>query len=163
MLHASNNQNPYRHMGIEPAHNLTDPQHILKLMFAGKSVLTFKSMKTGKHYTFKIRKSPKSFNDDRIFFVSVLRGAENTSDYSYVGMMNRDTKCLIHTRKSRYTTDSTVWKAFEYVFNNLCKGHVSSVEIYHECSCAKCGRPLTTPTSIKLGIGPKCLSSISIR
>jgi len=33
-----------------------------------------------------------------------------------------------------------------------------NVEFYHSGNCAKCGRKLTTPESIKNGLGPICFN-----
>lgn len=138
-----------------------EAQHILKLLFAGKSTITFKSKATSKHYTFKIRKAPKAFKDERLFFVSVLNGPDNSSDFAYVGMVNSETKYFGTTTRSRYTTESTCFKAFDYTLRHIIIGdYDKTVEVLLSGKCARCGRTLTEPESIKRGIGPFCESQL---
>jgi hypothetical protein len=145
---------------MKPANRLSDSlsrEDIQMLMFAGNATLTFESQKTGKYYTFNIRASKADFKDKRVYFVSLLHGPENTSDFAYLGIINKDTMYFDLTGKSRYTEDSIAVKAFRYTFDKLRNQQPMSVNIYHEGKCAKCGRKLTTPESIRNGIGPECM------
>lgn len=126
---------------------------IKKFLFAGNATLTIESSATGKHYTYKVKKHKEA----DIYFVSLLNGPSNESDYAYVGIIKNDKKVFTLTAKSRYTKDATSVKAFTYFFN-LVKGNKSlnKLKVYHSGSCGRCGRKLTTPESIKRGLGPFC-------
>lgn len=150
---------------FDSSHNLTintNYEHIRKLILAGSAIVTIRSNKTGQHYTYQIRHSKNVISDNRIYFVSVLHGKENTSDYAYLGIINPKTKFFKTTSKSRYSDSSTCVKAFKYFYDRLMSDSVMELEVFHECTCARCGRLLTTPESIKLGIGPECKKLMSV-
>ena len=124
---------------------------------AGKAIFTVKSV-TGEHYTFQVNKKEASDRYRETFFVSLLTGPDNTSDYTYMGMLNPMTFLASPTRASKLTTDSKPFKVLDWaltkIWNNssLPEGY----EIYHEGRCCRCGRLLTVPESIESGIGPEC-------
>jgi hypothetical protein len=116
-------------------------------VFAGKAIITIMSQITQNHYTFKITKA----KDNNLFFVSVLHG----STYTYVGIIKNNNFSI--TAKSTFTNNTTVVKAFSYFFNHLKNKKIPDhLSVYHEGSCGRCGRPLTTPESIEIGLGPIC-------
>jgi hypothetical protein len=97
-----------------------------------------------------------------MFFVSYLTGSDNTSDYSYVGIIRSGAiPELLLTKKSRLTFDSTPVKAFNWVLAHLTNNMMpTGVDIYHEGRCGRCGRPLTVPESISSGFGPECVKLV---
>lgn len=135
--------------------------HTLKIedqetfLFGGKATLTLKSLKTGNHYTYKIR----SNKEKTVFFVSLLNGPNNDSDYMYMGTIF-DKKNFKLTSKSKVSKEAKSYKAFFYYFYNLVTKHFEKIEgqinAYHNGHCCVCGRTLTTPESIEHGIGPVC-------
>ena len=52
-----------------------------QFLFGGKAILTLKSLESGNYYTYKIH----SNKEKTVFFVSVLSGQNNESDYMYIG------------------------------------------------------------------------------
>lgn len=116
-------------------------------MLAGKSLVTFKSLRTGKHYTYRIRKKKK----ENIWFVSVLYFPE-ADGYNYIGCITSDGK-FVHTKRSQVNPDSESFVAFKWVWENI---QSDKVEVWHEGRCGRCGRTLTKPESIKRGFGPLC-------
>jgi len=52
-------------------------------------------------------------------------------------------------------------QAFEWTVKKLYNGTLSGVKIFHEGKCCRCGRRLTTPTSVQNGIGPECIKHFS--
>jgi len=129
----------------------------LKFILAGNALMTFQNKETGNRYTYKVR-SPK--NKKGIHFVSVLYGPDNTTNYTYIGTIFSE-KDFVHTQKSRVQKTDTRFKVFDYVFNHLNKKDLSNkIEIYHEGKCGCCGRTLTVPESIEIGLGPHCANKI---
>ena len=61
-----------------------------------------------------------------------------------------------HTARSVYPTSDERYMAIEYVINELPE-KAKGVNYYHHCRCARCGKMLKTPESIKAGIGVDCL------
>jgi len=116
-------------------------------ILGGNAIVTFKSLKTNKHYTYKIKKAK---NID-IYFVSVLFNADS-KQYQYIGCINSK-KQFISTKNSKVSINAISFRAFNWSWNNL---NADEMEIWHEGRCGRCGRSLTDPESIRLGFGPIC-------
>jgi len=131
---------------------------IVCFILGGNATVTFKSTKTGTHFTYKIRRA----KDGNVHFVSVLSGPDNTSDFRYIGCIFPEGSkggVFRHTKKSTVSPDANSFKAFAWSWHNILHGNGSvpdTIEVYHEGRCGKCGRKLTTPESIKCGLGPVC-------
>lgn len=132
---------------------ITDAKDALEFMLAGNAYLTLRSTKTGTRYTFRVKRK----KDTNLWFVSTLWGSDNTSDYSYLGLIDENRQFRL-SPKSRTTRDSPQTKAFEWTMRQLVeKGIVpDQLEVWHEGRCGRCGRLLTVPESIASGIGPEC-------
>jgi hypothetical protein len=126
-----------------------------KFFSAGRAVFTVANNK-GDHYTFRIGRSKES----QPLFVGLLTGPNNEADYTYMGIYNPENNSVRLTGKSKYTPDSTPVKVINWAINVVAKGTElpSGYSIKHEGRCCRCGRTLTDPTSIELGIGPECRS-----
>lgn len=128
----------------------------------GKATFTVDNGK-GEHYTFKIKR-PKDtgrFRGEPPLFISLLTGPDNTSSYSYLGMLDA-TEIVKLTRASRMTADSKPVKvarwALFHAFGD--KRLPEGYQIRHEGKCGCCGRALTHPDSLTRGIGPECWSKM---
>ena len=127
---------------------------ILRYMKAGRGKVTISNEETGNRYTFKFSKGQARTNSEMIF-VKLLTGANNESDYTYVGVLTDNGIKL--TSASKVTAEAPSYKAFNWVIRHLSAlDKYPQVKVYHEGVCGKCGRALTTPESIKSGIGPEC-------
>lgn len=122
---------------------------------AGHAIFTVTSP-SGEYYTYRVSK-PKDFNPDRpVWFVSVLTGPCNTSDYTYLGILTGDRKVRV-TAKSKYTPESKPVKVVQWAVKCIDDGKIPlGYDIKHIGKCAVCGRPLTTLDSLESGIGPIC-------
>jgi len=129
---------------------MTDPNTVLAFMFAGDATLTFRSVKSGNRYTFRIQGGEKK---DKIapYFVKLLVGSDNENDYAYMGMISFyqgkwNFRLTPASAKSNFTENSTTVKAFRWTFQPLLEGRMPmGVEIWHEGRCARCHRKLTNP------------------
>jgi hypothetical protein len=137
---------------------LFDAEDIIRFVHAGKARLTLKSIKTGTRYTFKVTKVRNA--QDR-FFVSLLTGSDNTSSYSYIGLL--ENKKFRLTSKSQMTDSSTPVKAFRFMCTQVIENETvpEQLEVWHEGRCGRCNRLLTVPESIERGIGPECWSKMT--
>ena len=138
----------------------TSPSDIKTYALAGHATVTLTSQKTQARYTFKINrcKDRETGEVKDLWFVSLLSGPDNESDYQYVGCINGTFKL---TSKSRFKQDSTPVRAFSYFWQNVDAGRMPpSMEIRHEGTCGRCGRALTVPESIDRGIGPECAKHV---
>lgn len=122
--------------------------NILPYMLAGKAILTIRNPKTDKSFTYKVRAS----EDKTIHFVSILNGADNNSNYCYIGVIVRGR--FIHGRKSSVGSEAPSVLAFGWLMGHL--GNLGPVEVYKSNKCARCGRRLTRVSSITSFLGPEC-------
>lgn len=121
----------------------------LNFILGGKSIFTALNTETENRFTFKVKKGDTS----DIYFVSVLTGP---SIFEYLGTFTPEQSLKIG-KKSRLSEQSTSFKVFNYILHHLRNGNLpNQVQIWHEGKCAKCGRSLTDPESIKTGWGPYC-------
>lgn len=149
-------------------HKLTDAKTAMKFMLAGNAYFTIRSLKSGVRYTFRvaINKHDDQFckfcrntpcTCEPMWFVSMLTGSSNEHDYSYMGIVKGG--FFKTTSKSRFGAQSQPVLAFNWLFAKLQAEHMpTTMEMWHEGRCGRCGRKLTVPESIEAGIGPECAS-----
>lgn len=126
----------------------------LDYILGGNAAFTIENTKNGNRFTYKVQKLKSSANIS-LFFVSVLTGSDNDSNYAYLGAI-RDGIFTIGY-KSKITNRAISFIAFEKVFNDLKLGVYNvNLAFYHKGCCGKCGRTLTVPSSIVSGFGPEC-------
>jgi hypothetical protein len=124
----------------------------IKFFEGGKAIFTV-SNPAGEHYTFKIRHP-----ENKPFFISLLKGPDNMSDYTYLGIYNPQNFQVYLTAKSKFKDESTPVKVIRWAIKKIANKEVipTGYNIQHENKCCRCGRRLTTPESIDNGIGPEC-------
>lgn len=124
-------------------------------LLAGKATFTV-SNDSGTHYTFRINKVNGKFKV--VYFVSLLTGSDNNFNYTYMGMVNAIQHRAYPTKASKYNKDSLAFKVLNWALNiiEFQKDIPEGYEILPSGTCFKCGRKLTTPESIKSGLGPHC-------
>lgn len=111
--------------------------------------------KCNPHYTYRIR------NKENSYFVELLSGPDNGRSYSYIGLFNVETGQLALTGKSRVTESAWSVRFFRRSMANIFENHPEAItnsgfNLHHEGKCGKCGKKLTVPESIRIGLGPKC-------
>ncbi len=123
----------------------------LNFIKAGNATFTIANP-DGKRYTFKVKYSKKI----KQYFAYILTGPSNTSDYTYLGMLFDDH--IVPTKKSKYSVLSLPIKVINYAIDiaNGDKQLLPGYFLEHNSHCGRCGRELTTPESIKTGLGPVC-------
>ena len=132
-------------------------------MLGGRAIFTLVSEATGTRYTYRVAQGKPRPGDSRPapFFVSLLTGPDNTSEYTYMGMLDPSSGAVRLTRASQYTADTVPVRALDWCMRIVFSGRVpAGVRIYHCGRCARCGRLLTVPTSIESGFGPECLAKM---
>jgi len=134
---------------------ITSPSAAMQYILAGKSFITLVSLTSGNRYTYKIERNP---NDTDAYFVSLLNGPDNWSNYQYIGLIRNGS--FARTAKSRVSADAPSFIGFDYCFKQLSSGTINGFEVWHEGKCGRCGRKLTVPESIASGFGPECLGMV---
>ena len=123
-----------------------------KFFEGGKALFTVSNNK-GNHYTFKIRR-----RKDSPYFVSLLTGPDNTTNYTYLGIFNQQYKKLVLTHASKMALDSVPVNVFNWAVQQVYENKQlpEGYGIQHEGKCCRCGRLLTDNVSIDKGYGPEC-------
>lgn len=130
---------------------ITDAAAALSYITAGRATVTLVSRKTSARYTYSV----KAAKDGGAHFVSLLSGADNTGDYTYLGLLRGGE--IRTTAKSAVSADAPSYRAIAWALRQLAHGSVpEQLEIWHEGKCGRCGRKLTVPESIASGLGPTC-------
>jgi hypothetical protein len=71
-------------MILKDVYKIENVNDIKNFIVGGKATMTLESKKTGRWFTYKIKKAKKD-DDNSPFFVSLLTGQNNESAYSYMG------------------------------------------------------------------------------
>jgi Family of unknown function (DUF6011) len=132
-------------------------QSPLSFILAGNAYFTIRSVKTGARYTYRVSKAEDGTTK---YFVSFLVGPDNYSNYKYLGMIENNTFRLTKASlNAGFNRETKPVVAFSWTFEKL-KANVEppNTEIWHAGRCGRCGRKLTVPESIELGLGPECAS-----
>lgn len=135
-------------------------------MLAGKAIFTLKSLRSGTHYTFKVSHKKANGQYGESWMVSLLTGPDNWANYTYIGQIKASKGDLYNgnlyfatTKASELSMDSAPVAGFMYAFRHISRGMMpKNLEIWHAGKCGRCGRLLTVPSSIELGLGPECAS-----
>lgn len=131
------------------------PEHLGRFLLAGRARFTLVSKATGTRFTYQVRRKA----DADVFFVSVLTGSDNENAYTYVGFVKagRPSEFIHGGQKARITRDAPSAKALAWAWPRLSMGDLpTTCEVHHEGRCGRCGRALTVPESITMGLGPEC-------
>ena len=119
-------------------------------LFSGNAVFSIKNPRTSKHMTFRVVRSRYA----KMYFTYVLGGQE----WQYVGCVFTDMPMEVRKGRKGMAYNTTSFQAASWVFRRLgnLKKDLTGAEFWHAGKCGRCGRQLTDPTSIELGIGPEC-------
>src|SRR5258708_4193202 len=134
---------------------ITDPKAALAFMTAGKATVTFVSTETSARYTFKISKKTES-----IYYVKVLRGSNNETDYGYIGFI-KDTTFVFGGDKASCKIDTPCVKAFNWSFRSITHATIpATLQAWHEGRVGRCAKKLTVPPSQAPALAPECANMI---
>lgn len=124
-------------------------------VLAGNAVFTIENQSSGNRFTYQVTRCKDE--DKEIWFVAVLNGPNNETDYAYIGSIFGTEFRL--TRKSRFSPDAVSVKAFAWLCGYLFSEEMlpDPILIHHEGRCGRCGRRLTVPESVESGYGPECI------
>jgi len=135
-------------------------EHRKDFLLGGHAIFTV-SNPVGEYYTYRI--NAVEGNNKRVrYFVALLTGPDNTSDYTYLGALNSLDGSVVLTKASKYKADSKPYRVINWLVGLIWEGKdlPSGYSIAHIGRCAACGRPLTTPDSLESGFGPICREKI---
>lgn len=113
---------------------------------------TILSLKSGESRTFRVSSGKDPARPAR--FLSLLTGPDNTADYTGIAILTED-GIVRPFKKHAGTAFEKLAVSFGRVMNpNDPMSRLARVEESRECR--RCGRKLTTISSVDAGIGPEC-------
>lgn len=134
-------------------------------ILAGKAVFTISGKSS--RFTYRISRKdpdPGSRYTEPTYFVGLLAGPDNQSDYRYLGILDPVTGHVRLTKNSKAGLDAPSYRAINWALPLLFAGATMppSFAIRHEWKCGRCGRALTVPESIDTGFGPECADLLGL-
>lgn len=115
-----------------------------EFVLAGNAIFTVANNK-GEWHTFRVRKGKS------VYFASILAGPDNERSYRDVCRITDDGICT--NEFDEWASKILQWAIRRiWLQDSLPEGY----SIKHAGRCGRCGRLLTTPDSIEIGIGPEC-------
>jgi uncharacterized protein DUF6011 len=145
-------------------HRFSSIEAAKQFALAGNAIITLQSLRSGTHFTYRIQASDPEKSLANGFppchFVKLLTsGSADQGDWTYLGMIKGGTTFRL-TKASKVTYVAPSVTALQF-FLASSKLHPELV-IRHEGHCGRCGRTLTVPSSIDLGIGPDCAAIMGL-
>lgn len=135
---------------------MTDPAAILAFLLSGRARFTLESKRTGKRYTYEIRRTRIRDSDDpasaarRPYFVDLLVGPD---EWRKLAWFLPGDSTLRAPRNSVGIARTPAWRALQWYLHHLGDDRAN---FWHSGRCGRCGRELTDPASIETGLGPIC-------
>jgi len=129
--------------------------------------ITIRNIESNEYRTFKVRKfqpaDSKFMPGKRI--VGLLTGPDNYHDFDSFGSIGDDGMIRVFAKKKNPEWGKrSNYEWFAEMINVLVGGFDGKAfpgyEVLLAKKCCRCGRKLTTPTSIENGIGPECAEMI---
>lgn len=131
----------------------TDYDTLMKFLTSKKPIFTIKSLATGQHYSYQLKSSTQPLR--RTPSVSFVTANPLGSGSTYIGHISW--AWLVLSSGVKGDAQHPAFTPLHWYIKQLHKGSVpTAATLEHNGTCGKCGRPLTDPDSIQLGLGPTC-------
>lgn len=131
-----------------------DHRHFLNYIQNGRAMFVITSEQTKQSFTFRM-KYPQG-NSSGTMFIQ-YKGMDHR--FLYLGNFNPQDDSVYLTRKTNpYMRNHPAQQALFWLFEQMKKlgRFPKGVTVHHDGRCGKCGRTLTDPHSLRIGIGPEC-------
>lgn len=140
------------------------PRVTREFILAGDAIFTVETPEL-QHYTYRVEYQPAGERFPQAWFVKILTGPDNGSDYTYLGKLDDFTGQVKTTAKSSMTADAFPVRLLNRILARIWGDDHDAFErfgyrVHHEGKCGRCARRLTTPESVQLGFGPECAKLI---
>lgn len=129
-------------------------------LLGGKSYFTISDESGAWHYTYRVGVKKDA---DKPWFVKVLTGPNNRTDYSYAGVIHDPATLEVYSSaKSLIPSTAPSMQVLKWALRHLREGRAlpDGYAIRHMGRCGCCARKLSTPESIDRGLGPECASRV---
>jgi hypothetical protein len=138
---------------------------IMMFVFGGKGRFVLKNPTNNVMFEYRIRTIPKEIRqgyktipnpnfDENILFVSM----KTEGMVKFLGTIRIEENTYTHSKKSHVNQDHPSVKGIKWLIHQFeLEGEFpETMEFSHMGMCGCCARTLTTPGSVKMGIGPIC-------
>lgn len=163
-------------LASDPSKALAGPladANLVAFLFGGDAIFTLFNPVTGNRYTYRVQKKAytRKGADGKdqagtCYWVLLLTGPSNTSDYTYLGALRSETvRTFALSPKARVKNgDAPSVAAVSWLLGRVDKfekGLITQLmpagmEFHHAGRCGRCARTLTVPSSVSHGFGPEC-------
>jgi len=139
---------------------------------AREGIWTLQNVETGEHRTFRIMRKRRG-NLEGKFLVSLLRGSDNTEDYTAFAFMDENAGSIHVWRRMRGNGKKSAYEVYAVMLRAALDATVNDGADTFEIAgrqyrviladfCRRCGRTLTNPESCDLHVGPECRKHYNI-
>lgn len=128
-------------------------EHIVNFLLGGKCECIIRNTDTKNSFRFFIGVNSESKSRD-MFFIHTYR--DNKKVYAGFIRYSKDGITYGQGNKGLLSENDIEIKALTYVLKNALR-LPNCVEVMHVGKCSRCGRKLTNPESISIGLGPECM------
>jgi hypothetical protein len=144
-------------------------------ILAGKATVIFFNQRTGKSVKYKIKQA--RINEDVWYVESLNIRTVLNDELIFIGTIKREYNIITQDRNQfnlyldRKYADKHVQllkDAFKAMWQRILlskwpKDETEYMQILHDGTCLRCGRPLNDPISVKTGFGPECRRELGIK
>lgn len=126
-----------------------------KYIFAGNAYFTLTSKKTNTHYTYNIYRKKNA----PVWYVKIHDGHSHV--YSgYIKVINGMYRYFKGNSGVYDMNDNRILSLMWFIRHMKDSDIDTKIVLQHVGKCCKCGRTLSDPKSIELGVGPECAKMV---
>lgn len=139
-----------------------NPKYVKPLILSGKAKITFYNPATNGYITIKVKQAPpkkKGMSKPNVYFIRSKVVGDSERGYVYVGTIFTDNWHLSYEK----TNNKQLKDILHFVVNVLRDETFlkrKNVKVQHNGNCMRCGKELTEPHSIEVGMGPICYGMV---
>ncbi len=131
-------------------------------------IYTVQNRETGEYRTFRIRTLPEDSKfAPRQRTIALLTTPDNNYGYTQFGFID-DNGVTVWRKKRSEDGHWSKWQWFAFMVWDILTNNGEAMKtkgkeykVEESRQCIRCNRTLTTPESIKQGIGPECIKKLS--
>jgi hypothetical protein len=137
---------------------IVEKDKVRAYVLAGHALFTLLNKATGNRFTFSVRVPKVTRPGVTVHFVRLHHGGADSS--TFIGTIF-DCNLFRHSQKSPVSANAQSVRVFEWFMAHI-DTLPEGIEVWHNGRCGRCGRILTVPESITIGIGPECIKKMGM-
>lgn len=137
------------------------PRYIRDFILAGNSEFVLANTKTGNHIAYKVRATRNVKSQFALYFVYVKTDSSVYAGHLSINCQGGSPR-YIKGDKGAFDSDSQCIKVLLWFLTTPAHLVPSNMCCLHVGKCGRCGRKLTDPESIAVGLGPDCRTKVRV-